>query len=95
MVTCILVIDAEGAGWQHFDVPLTRKIMAMASIGYRDRVERIIVGPVSSIVTAAWKFCRTFMAKNLKDKILITNTPKADLAQIIDAKDIPVGVFDK
>eukprot|EP00667_Euglena_gracilis_P006713 EG_transcript_6774 len=95
VTTCLLVIDARGAGWAHFDIPLTRSIMTMASVGYRDRVDQIVVGPVSAVVTAAWRFCRPLMAQNLRTKILITDDPQTELEKLIDPPDIPPGLFTK
>eukprot|EP00667_Euglena_gracilis_P003025 EG_transcript_3033 len=93
VVTCILVIDAEGVGWAHFDTQLTKHVLSMASVGFRDRVDRIVVGPTGVIVSAAWKFVRMYVSENLKKKIHITNTPATDLAEFINPKDIPHHVF--
>uniref|UniRef100_A0A7S4FIB8 CRAL-TRIO domain-containing protein n=1 Tax=Eutreptiella gymnastica TaxID=73025 RepID=A0A7S4FIB8_9EUGL len=93
VVSCILVIDALGVGWAHFDTAMTKQVLGMASVGYRDRVDRIVVGPSGMVVSAAWKFVRGLVSENLKQKFHITSTPAADLQQFIDPKDIPHHVF--
>jgi len=67
--------------------------MTMASVGYRDRVDRIVVGPVSVVVSVAWRFCKPLMSATLRAKILISNDPRAELAHLVAPQDIPPGVF--
>ena len=38
-------------------------------VGYRDRVDRIVVGPSGMVVSAAWKFVRGLVSENLKQKV--------------------------
>jgi len=93
VVTFILVIDAEGAGWAHFDTQLTKQVLSMATVGYRDRVDRIVVGPAGLIVSAAWRFIRPYCTEAQRNRIHITNTPAADLAEFVNPKDIPHHIF--
>ena len=32
VVSCILVIDALGVGWAHFDTAMTKQVLGMASV---------------------------------------------------------------
>ena len=90
-----IVMDARGAGLQHFDRPLAQKVLAGAATGYRDRVEKIVAGPVSYVVSGVWKFCKPLMSENLSSKVTITNTPKQGVQEHMQVSDVPDGLFAK
>eukprot|EP00996_Jenningsia_fusiforme_P005519 NODE_6496_length_564_cov_26.908738_g6081_i0.p1 GENE.NODE_6496_length_564_cov_26.908738_g6081_i0~~NODE_6496_length_564_cov_26.908738_g6081_i0.p1 ORF type:complete len:112 (-),score=19.65 NODE_6496_length_564_cov_26.908738_g6081_i0:146-481(-) len=87
--SCILVVDTRGVGWAHFHTALLNKTADMAAIGFRDRVDRIIVGPMNTIVTAAYHAIRPLLPDNLVAKLVITRDPLAEIRKLVDESEMP------
>ena len=85
----VLVADAAGLGFTHFDASLMRSLLKLMTSSYPDRAGRIYAGPVNALVKSVHSLVKPLLPTAVKSKIVIMDNPTLQMADAIDASALP------
>jgi len=79
----VLIADASSLNRHHFDPALMKGLLSVLSVGYPDRLHKLVVGPINFVVRAAWALLSRLMPKRLANKVLMVKSPRDYVHQFI------------
>ena len=75
----VLVVDADKLGLGQFDPALMKQLLGVMVTGYPERVGKLYIGPVNTLVRAVYRLISPLLPAGLKAKFVLMRSAKKEL----------------
>lgn len=84
----LCIIDAEGAGWSNFSIPVLKMMVTEANVNFPERLQELLILGSSATIRAIWRVASSLLDSRTRRKVrLLARSEEAAALQVRVARE--------